>query len=148
MYIPRDESFGHLKSSDFLIYQIKSLSQNLIPDSNSTRDEFDSFDEVYQLYEGGIKLNTSILSKISPLPVLKEIFRTDGENVLQFPKPHVIRGTWYLNITTCSKLTNMSTQKNSFYLFLLSYSECAFVEFIPFDNYFFVNFEKLVSLHG
>ncbi|XP_057455135.1 seed linoleate 9S-lipoxygenase-like isoform X2 [Lotus japonicus] len=100
MYIPRDENFGHLKSSDFLTYEIKSLSQNLWPlyksvisDLNSARDEFDSFDEVCRLYEGGIKLHTSILSKISPLPVLKEIFRTDGEDVLKFPPPHVIRAS-------------------------------------------------------
>lgn len=100
IYVPRDENFGHLKSSDFLTYGIKSLSQNVIPlfksiifDLRVTSSEFDSFDEVRGLFEGGIKLPTNILSQISPLPVLKEIFRTDGENTLQFPPPHVIRGT-------------------------------------------------------
>ncbi|NP_001235189.1 lipoxygenase [Glycine max] len=98
IYVPRDENFGHLKSSDFLTYGIKSLSQNVIPLFKSiilnlrvTSSEFDSFDEVRGLFEGGIKLPTNILSQISPLPVLKEIFRTDGENTLQFPPPHVIR---------------------------------------------------------
>ncbi|KAL2337925.1 hypothetical protein Fmac_012371 [Flemingia macrophylla] len=98
MYVPRDENFGHLKSSDFLTYGIKSLAQNVLPlfkslifDLNFTPNEFDSFDEVRGLYEGGIKLPTDMLSQISPLPVLKEIFRTDGENVLQFPPPHVIK---------------------------------------------------------
>ncbi|XP_057455131.1 seed linoleate 9S-lipoxygenase-like [Lotus japonicus] len=98
IYVPRDENFGHLKSSDFLTYGIKSLSQSVLPlfksvifDLNFTPNEFDSFDEVRGLYEGGIKLPTNIISQISPLPVLKEIFRTDGENVLQFPPPHVIR---------------------------------------------------------
>ncbi|KAL1341105.1 hypothetical protein HN51_027576 [Arachis hypogaea] len=97
-YVPRDENFGHLKSSDFLIYGIKSLSQNVLPlfeslifDLDFTPNEFDSFDEVRELYEGGVKLPTDMLSKISPLPALKEIFRTDGEQTLKFPPPHVIR---------------------------------------------------------
>jgi len=101
LYVPRDENFGHLKSSDSLIYGLKSLSQNVIPllksaifDLRVTSSEFDSFDDVRSLYEGGLKLPTNILSQISPLPALKEIFRTDGENVLQFPPPHVIRGTF------------------------------------------------------
>ncbi|WVZ25365.1 hypothetical protein V8G54_003909 [Vigna mungo] len=96
-YIPRDEKFGHLKSSDFLSYSLKSLSQTLLPslenvvDTDFTWNEFDSFQEVRDLYEGGIKLPTGVLSAISPLPVFKELFRSDGENVLQLPPPHVIR---------------------------------------------------------
>ncbi|WJX55911.1 Lox2p [Trifolium repens] len=98
IYVPRDENFGHLKSSDFLTYGIKSLSQDVLPlfksvifDLNFTPNEFDSFDEVRDLFEGGIELPTHVLSQISPLPVLKEIFRTDGEQVLKFPPPHVIK---------------------------------------------------------
>ncbi|OIW11835.1 hypothetical protein TanjilG_14647 [Lupinus angustifolius] len=90
-YIPRDENFGHLKSSDFLIYTLKSLSQAVLPALQSVIfGEFGSFDEVRGLQEGGIKLPTDVLSAISPLPALKEIFRTDGEQVLKFPPPHVI----------------------------------------------------------
>lgn len=98
VYIPRDEAFGHVKSSDFLTYGLKSVSQDIIPvlqsvfDINFTPTEFDSFDDVRDLYEGGIKLPTDILSQISPLPVLKEIFRTDGEQLLKFPVPKVIQG--------------------------------------------------------
>ncbi|KAJ1424523.1 PLAT/LH2 domain [Sesbania bispinosa] len=99
VYLPRDEAFGHLKSSDFLTYGLKSVSQDVVPalesvffDLNFTPNEFDSFDEVHRLYSGGIKLPTNILSKISPLPVLKEIFRTDGEQFLKFPPPKVIQG--------------------------------------------------------
>ncbi|KAJ1420343.1 PLAT/LH2 domain [Sesbania bispinosa] len=97
VYIPRDEAFGHLKSSDFLAYGLKSVSQDVIPaiqsvfDINFTPNEFDSFEEVYDLYEGGIKLPTDIISQISPLPVLKEILRTDGEQFLKFPPPKVIQ---------------------------------------------------------
>ncbi|KAG5000635.1 hypothetical protein JHK87_021707 [Glycine soja] len=99
LYMPRDEKFGHLKSSDFLTYGIKSLSQKLLPslenvfDSDLTWNEFDSFEEVRDLYEGGIKVPTGVLSDISPIPIFKEIFRTDGESVLQFPPPHVVQVT-------------------------------------------------------
>ncbi|ESW22484.1 hypothetical protein PHAVU_005G157000 [Phaseolus vulgaris] len=97
IYLPRDEAFGHLKSSDFLTYGLKSVSQNFLPalqsafDLNFTPNEFDSFEEVHGLYSGGIKLPTDVLSKISPLPVLKEIFRTDGEQTLKFPPPKVVQ---------------------------------------------------------
>ncbi|XP_057432001.1 seed linoleate 9S-lipoxygenase-3-like, partial [Lotus japonicus] len=46
---------------------------------------------MYDLYEGGIKLPTYILNKINPLPVLKEVFRTDGEQFLKFPPAKVIQ---------------------------------------------------------
>ncbi|QCE02438.1 lipoxygenase [Vigna unguiculata] len=97
IYVPRDEHFGHLKSSDFLSFGIKSISRNVWPhlkprlDSNISKDEFESFDEVHDLSEGGIKLPLDTISKISSLPLLQEIFRTDGENVLKFSVPHVIR---------------------------------------------------------
>ncbi|BAT98352.1 hypothetical protein LR48_Vigan346s002500 [Vigna angularis] len=96
-YVPRDENFGHLKSSDFLTYGVKAVSRNFLPllrssfDLNFTPNEFDSFEDVRNLCEGGVKLHTDLLCKISPLPVLKEIFRTDGESVLKFSVPHVIR---------------------------------------------------------
>jgi len=56
---------------------------------------------VRDLHEGGIKLPTEVISTIMPLPVVKELFRTDGEQVLKFPPPHVIQGeefahTWIL----------------------------------------------------
>ncbi|XP_061365130.1 seed linoleate 9S-lipoxygenase-2 [Gastrolobium bilobum] len=95
VYVPRDENFGHLKSSDFLSYGIKSLSQLVLPAfesaMNFTPNEFDSFQDVRDLYEGGIKLPTDVISTISPLPVIKELFRTDGEQVLKFPTPHIIQ---------------------------------------------------------
>ncbi|CAJ1950883.1 unnamed protein product [Sphenostylis stenocarpa] len=98
VYVPRDENFGHLKSSDFLSFAIKALSRNVLPllkslfDLNFTPNEFGSFEDVRELCEGGLRLPTDILSQISPLPVLKEIFRTDGEiNVLKFSIPHLIK---------------------------------------------------------
>ncbi|KAI4329125.1 hypothetical protein L6164_021423 [Bauhinia variegata] len=95
IYVPRDERFGHLKMSDFLTYGLKSVSQNIMPKLGSLFDkEFDSFEEVRQLHEGGIKLPVDILNAISeqiPGAMLKEIFRSDGEQLLKFPLPHVIR---------------------------------------------------------
>ncbi|QHN76296.1 Seed linoleate 9S-lipoxygenase [Arachis hypogaea] len=96
-YIPRDEAFGHLKSSDFLAYGIKSISQDVIPalksvfDINFTPIEFDSFEEVHDLYEGGIKLPTDVIKQITPLPVVNELLRTDGEQFLKFPVPKVVQ---------------------------------------------------------
>ncbi|XP_027336931.1 seed linoleate 9S-lipoxygenase-like [Abrus precatorius] len=96
IYVPRDENLGHFNPSDFLTYGIKSLSEDILPMIQSVNfdldssNEFRSFDEVYQLYEDGIKLSTNRISQISSLPVLSEIFSTDGENA-KFPLPHVIR---------------------------------------------------------
>ncbi|QCE09083.1 lipoxygenase [Vigna unguiculata] len=97
VYLPRDEAFGHLKSSDFLTYGLKSVAQDVLPvltdafDGNVLSLEFDNFAEVRKLYEGGITLPTNFLSKISPLPVIKEILRTDGEQFLKYPPPKVMQ---------------------------------------------------------
>lgn len=99
IYVPRDERFGHLKFSDFLAYALKSLVQILLPEITSlcdkTINEFDSFDDVLNLYEGGIKLpNSQTVSKIRdriPWEMLKELVRNDGERFLKFPMPDVIK---------------------------------------------------------
>jgi len=87
-----------LKSSDFLVYVLKSVSQNVIPQLTSAltlqfnKPEFNTFDDVRAFYEGGIKLPTDTLSKLSPIPLFKELLRTDGEAPLKFPPPKVIQG--------------------------------------------------------
>ncbi|XP_048324248.2 probable linoleate 9S-lipoxygenase 5 [Ziziphus jujuba] len=98
IYVPRDERFGHLKMSDFLAYALKSVAQVLKPEFealfDSTPSEFDSLKDVNDLYEGGIKVPEGILENIRdniPAEMLKEIFRTDGEQVLKFPVPQVIK---------------------------------------------------------
>lgn len=101
IYVPRDERFGHIKLSDFLTYALKSIVQFLIPEFqalfDSTPDEFDSFEDVLRLYEGGIKLPQGpflkALTDSIPLSILKEIIRTDGEGKFKFPTPQVIQGT-------------------------------------------------------
>jgi linoleate 9S-lipoxygenase len=89
-----------VKSSDFLVYILKSASQNVIPQLRSVvtlqlnNPEFNTFEDVRSLYDGGIKLPTDILSKISPIPLFKELFRSDGESALKFPPPKVIQGKY------------------------------------------------------
>jgi linoleate 9S-lipoxygenase len=87
-----------LKSSDFLVYILKSVSQNVIPILTSAvtlqfnKPEFETFEEVRTFYEGGIKLPTETLSKFSPIPFFKELLRNDGEAPLKFPLPKVVQG--------------------------------------------------------
>jgi linoleate 9S-lipoxygenase len=99
IYVPRDERFGHLKMSDFLAYQLKSIAQFLKPELesifDSTPNEFDSFQDVLKLYEGGFKLPHGLLETIRdniPAEMLKQIFPTDGEGLLKYPMPQVIKG--------------------------------------------------------
>ncbi|XP_008246453.2 PREDICTED: probable linoleate 9S-lipoxygenase 5 [Prunus mume] len=98
IYVPRDERFGHLKLSDFLAYALKSISQFIRPELEAlfdkTPNEFDSFEDVLKLYEGGIPLPEGLLKDIGdniPAEMLKEIFRTDSAQLLSFPMPQVIK---------------------------------------------------------
>ena len=99
IYVPKDERFGHLKFSDFLAYALKSLVQIILPELKSicdkTPNEFDSFDDVMKLYDGGFKLPDGALHQIKdriPWEMLKELVRSDGEQFLKFPLPDVIKG--------------------------------------------------------
>ncbi|KAL5786621.1 hypothetical protein ACOSQ2_009013 [Xanthoceras sorbifolium] len=102
VYVPRDERFGHLKMSDFLAYALKSIVQFIKPALeaiDSTPNEFDSFEDVFELFEGGIDLpGSSLLDDIRnniPFEMLREIFRTDGEKLFEFPMPQVIKEDKY-----------------------------------------------------
>ncbi|CAL9003387.1 unnamed protein product [Prunus brigantina] len=97
IYVPRDERFGHLKLSDFLAYALKSIVQFIRPELEAlfdkTPNEFDSLEDVLKLYKGGIPLPEGLLKDIGdniPAEMLKEIFRTDGAELLRFPMPQVI----------------------------------------------------------
>ncbi|XP_073039929.1 LOW QUALITY PROTEIN: probable linoleate 9S-lipoxygenase 5 [Primulina eburnea] len=97
IYVPRDERFGHLKMSDFLAHGLKSISQVLLPEltniPDSVHNEFDSFEDVLDLYEGGIKLPKDPLlnDTNNHLEFLKEFLPTDGEGLFKFPMPQVIK---------------------------------------------------------
>ncbi|XP_019187207.1 PREDICTED: probable linoleate 9S-lipoxygenase 5 [Ipomoea nil] len=96
IYVPRDEKFGHLKFSDFLGYALKSLGQFLLPEMLSlfdkTPNEFDTFDDVNALYEGGLSHGPILehIQKNTPLEMIKELLRSDGEKMFKFPTPQVI----------------------------------------------------------
>ncbi|EOY11317.1 Lipoxygenase 1 [Theobroma cacao] len=95
-YVPRDEQYGHLKMSDFIAFNLKALVRNNIPafEIKFFSNEFNSFKEVDNLYFNGIPLPTEALNKLTsniPLPMIKEMFRTDGERLLKFPVPQVIK---------------------------------------------------------
>ena len=95
VYLPRDESFGHTKSSDFLAFILKSASQNIIPSLKSVvNKEFNNFEDVRSLYDGGIKLPTNFLSNVSPIPLFTELFRSDGGSTLKFSPPKVVQGIY------------------------------------------------------
>ncbi|KAL0387503.1 UNVERIFIED_CONTAM: putative linoleate 9S-lipoxygenase 5 [Sesamum radiatum] len=99
IYVPRDERFSQLKMSDFVAYALKSIFQFLAPEFKAlfdkTPDEFDSFEDVLKLYDGGIKVsNDSLLEKIReriPIEMIKELLRSDGETGFKFPLPQVIK---------------------------------------------------------
>ena len=103
IYVPRDERFGHIKMSDFLAYLLKALVQFVLPEfealCDSTPNEFDSFQDVFHLYEGFKVPDGPLLDKIKdnvPLEMLKELVRTDGEGFFKFPTPQVIKGIAYI----------------------------------------------------
>ncbi|XP_062002399.1 probable linoleate 9S-lipoxygenase 5 [Rosa rugosa] len=98
IYVPRDERFGHLKMSDLIAYALKSISQILKPDELATllghQKEFNSLEHVLKLYEGGLELPNGLLKFVrstTPAETVKELFRTDGERLLKFPVPQVIK---------------------------------------------------------
>ncbi|KAJ4894292.1 hypothetical protein Rs2_21086 [Raphanus sativus] len=99
IYVPRDERFSHVKFSDFLAYALKSVTQVLVPEIASVCDktinEFDSFEDVFHLYDGSIKLanghTISKLREVIPWEMFRELVRNDGERFLKFPLPDVLK---------------------------------------------------------
>jgi linoleate 9S-lipoxygenase len=100
VYVPRDEQFGHVKFSDFLAYSLKSVAQVVLPELRSlcdkTINEFDTFQDVLDIYEGSFKLPSGPLQNtirdLIPYEIFRELVRNDGERFLRFPVPDVIKG--------------------------------------------------------
>ncbi|XAR57207.1 Linoleate 9S-lipoxygenase [Bertholletia excelsa] len=99
IYVPRDEQFSPVKFSDFLAYALKSIGQVLVPEIaaifDKTPNEFDSFQDILNLYEGGVKLPRGLtLGKIRNCiqwEMLKELARSESNGLLKFPLPDVIK---------------------------------------------------------
>ncbi|KAM0901410.1 hypothetical protein ACQ4PT_019966 [Festuca glaucescens] len=99
IYVPRDEVFGHLKMADFFGYTIKALVDGIVPAIRTYVDlspgEFDSFQDVIKLYEGGIKLpNIPALEEMRkrfPLELVKDLVPMGGDYILKLPKPQIIK---------------------------------------------------------
>lgn len=100
IYVPRDERFNPVKMSDIAAYGLKLIIQFLVPGVKAlfdkTFNEFEKIEEIVKLYEGEIKLSDApVLSSVRdriPSEMLRELLRTDGEPVLKFPMPQVIKG--------------------------------------------------------
>lgn len=100
-YVPRDERFGHLRMSDFLGQGLEAILKFLLPEFEAlvddTLNEFDSVEDILNLYHGGIKLPEGpLLEKLQqnvPTQMLKELLRSDGEGLFKYSTPQVIEGT-------------------------------------------------------
>ncbi|XP_078180773.1 putative linoleate 9S-lipoxygenase 4 [Carex rostrata] len=98
IYVPRDERFGHLKLSDFLAYNLKLIGQSIFPTLSAifdlTPNEFDSFNDTFDLYDGGLSLpHPHMLEKMRqsiPFELFKETFRSEG-HAFRLPTPHVLK---------------------------------------------------------
>ena len=101
IYVPRDEHFGHLKMADFLTYALKGVVTGVLPVLQAIADvtpkEFDSFEDVLKLYEGGLPVpHTPLLEELRqrvPFEMIRELLRVEGgQGLLKLPKPQVIQG--------------------------------------------------------
>lgn len=89
-----------MKFSDFVAYGLKSLVRILLPEIKSlcdkTLNEFDTFEDIFNLYHGGIKLPNRLTLNIIrlriPWELLRELVRHDGDRFLKLPVPDVIKG--------------------------------------------------------
>jgi len=98
-YVPRDESFSNVKGKEFRELGKESLGriQPLLLSLylKTTTNEFNGFEEVQKMYEGGVNLPISITGNATP-------------SVLQFPLPNVIKGNLvssHSNVTTSTHYT-------------------------------------------
>ncbi|KAM0906990.1 hypothetical protein ACQ4PT_016403 [Festuca glaucescens] len=97
-YVPRDECFNHVKKADFTSYLLKAISTGILPLARELLDtavprEFDDFQDMYKLYEGGIKIPDvpvmDLMFKV--FPPLKSICPSGGSYLLKMPMPEVIK---------------------------------------------------------
>jgi len=88
--VPRDENFSDQKIAEFLQLSKTALAGNLGPlvlsmYLKTTSNEFNGFEEVLKMYEGGVNLPISITGNTPP-------------SALNFPTPDVIKGSNYSSL--------------------------------------------------
>ncbi|KAL4580580.1 hypothetical protein LXL04_016780 [Taraxacum kok-saghyz] len=85
------------KISDEIVGTLENILQTKFENVSSNNfNEFSSFDDVLKLYKGGLPLPKSdfleSLREKIPFEFLRELLRSDGEQLSKFPTPQVIQG--------------------------------------------------------
>ena len=91
--MPRDENFSQGKRTEFTQIGMKGLGGRVVPlltslYLKSTSNEFNGFEEVLKMYEGGVNLPLSITGNATP------------PSALNVPTPDVIKGSNYSSLGT------------------------------------------------
>ncbi|QCE02435.1 lipoxygenase [Vigna unguiculata] len=91
-YVPRDENFSQGKRREFSQIVTKALGGRVAPlltslYLKSTSNEFNGFEEVLKMYEGGVNLPLSITGTATP------------PSALNFPTPHAIKESKFAWVT-------------------------------------------------
>ncbi|KAM0830996.1 hypothetical protein ACQ4PT_065837 [Festuca glaucescens] len=97
-YVPRDECFNHAKKADFTAYAIKAFKGGILPLAREQLDritprEFDDFDDIYKLYDGGLRIPDipALDALFKAFPPLRSISPAPGDFLFKMPMPDVIK---------------------------------------------------------
>ncbi|KAG2379963.1 Seed linoleate 9S-lipoxygenase [Vigna angularis] len=116
-YVPRDENFSDEKTAEFFILAKKALGGSVEPlllslYLKTTSNEFNGFEEVLKMYEGGVNLPLSITGNGNP-------------SVLDFPTPDVIKESKFAWMTDEEFAREMIAGVNPLVIRLLKKEELA-----------------------
>lgn len=120
-YVPRDEAFEPIKQESYFSNVIRGLVQRSVPDLldhfRGSPKEFDSFDEIDQLYSEGLLIKNrknsikEFLEAVSSLPMfsmLPDAVRAIAEaatdqpsSILRYPRPTILSG---MSSSSCPSL--------------------------------------------
>jgi hypothetical protein len=97
-YVPRDECFNHVKKADFTAYAIKAVKGGILSLAREQFDritphEFDDFDDIYKLYDGGLRIPDipALDALFKAFPPLRSISPAPGDFLFKMPMPDVIK---------------------------------------------------------
>ncbi|XP_017407059.2 seed linoleate 9S-lipoxygenase [Vigna angularis] len=116
-YVPRDENFSDQKTAEFFQLSKKALGGSVQPlllslYLKTTSNEFNGFEEVLKMYEGGVNLPLSITGNGNP-------------SVLDFPTPDVIKESKFAWMTDEEFAREMIAGVNPLVIRLLKKEELA-----------------------